>query len=71
MKAVTGFLFLLVGVTVAWLVVSGKLPAQNPQVLFKDTTTGQAGTQQSVTATAHPYTNVNADQGIPLRRGAF
>ncbi len=30
MKAVLGFLFILVGITVGWLVLSGQLPNPNP-----------------------------------------
>lgn len=39
MKAVLGFLFLLVGSTVAYLVLTGKLPTSNPSGLLAPATT--------------------------------
>jgi hypothetical protein len=65
MKAVLGFLFILVGVTVGWLVLSGKLPNATPTA---PPTPANSGTQTAGTnlGTPNPNTVVQPNGSILL-----
>ncbi len=51
MKAVLGFLFILVGITVGWLVLSGQLPNPNLQGPTGVGTASNPSTKESVPTT--------------------